>query len=166
MVQVNRVCLKILFINRPQFLVDSNDRWFLIMVGLWMGWLGGLLLVRTRWIMAVTSATVMSRLRLRFWGLWDMFWSRWTWFPTSSQSQDLLTTWLPSHLQCKQLMPKSPLGFNREPRQKCITWSLPPSSVNLQHDLIARLSPFDKKKSLLAFTKIGPALDPILLKHY
>ena len=24
MVQVNRVCLKILFINRPQFLVDSN----------------------------------------------------------------------------------------------------------------------------------------------
>ena len=25
MVQVNRVCLKILFINRPQFLVDSND---------------------------------------------------------------------------------------------------------------------------------------------
>ena len=25
MVQVNRVCLKILFINRPQFLVDSNE---------------------------------------------------------------------------------------------------------------------------------------------
>lgn len=25
MVQVNRVCLKILFIDRPQFLVDSND---------------------------------------------------------------------------------------------------------------------------------------------
>ena len=25
MVQVNRVYLKILFINRPQFLVDSND---------------------------------------------------------------------------------------------------------------------------------------------
>ena len=25
MVQVNRVCLKNLFINRPQFLVDSND---------------------------------------------------------------------------------------------------------------------------------------------
>ena len=24
MVQVNRVCLKFLFINRPQFLVDSN----------------------------------------------------------------------------------------------------------------------------------------------
>ena len=29
MVQVNRVCLKILFINRPQFLVDSNDNWYL-----------------------------------------------------------------------------------------------------------------------------------------
>ena len=26
MVQVNRVCLKNLFINRPQFLVDSNDK--------------------------------------------------------------------------------------------------------------------------------------------
>ena len=25
MVQVNRVCLNIIFINRPQFLVDSND---------------------------------------------------------------------------------------------------------------------------------------------
>ncbi len=25
MVQVNRVCLKILLINRPQFLVDSNE---------------------------------------------------------------------------------------------------------------------------------------------
>ena len=25
MVQVNQVCLKIIFINRPQFLVDSNE---------------------------------------------------------------------------------------------------------------------------------------------
>lgn len=25
MVQVNRVCLNIIFINRPQFLVDSNE---------------------------------------------------------------------------------------------------------------------------------------------
>ena len=33
MVQVNRVCLKILFINRPQFLVDSNDANFLIKNG-------------------------------------------------------------------------------------------------------------------------------------
>ena len=30
MVQVNRVCLKILFINRPQFLVDSNDSDYII----------------------------------------------------------------------------------------------------------------------------------------
>ena len=29
MVQVNRVCLKILFINRPQFLVDSNGNVYL-----------------------------------------------------------------------------------------------------------------------------------------
>ena len=29
MVQVNRVCLNILFINRPQFLVDSNDLLYL-----------------------------------------------------------------------------------------------------------------------------------------
>ena len=28
MVQVNRVYLKILFINRPQFLVDSNEAIF------------------------------------------------------------------------------------------------------------------------------------------
>ena len=33
MVQVNRVCLKILFINRPQFLVDSNVSGFSI---IWM----------------------------------------------------------------------------------------------------------------------------------
>ena len=26
MVQVNRVCLMIIFFNRPQFLVDSNER--------------------------------------------------------------------------------------------------------------------------------------------
>ena len=30
MVQVNRVYLKILFINRPQFLVDSNEAIYLI----------------------------------------------------------------------------------------------------------------------------------------
>ena len=30
MVQVNRVCLKILFINRPQFLVDSNVIIFIV----------------------------------------------------------------------------------------------------------------------------------------
>ena len=30
MVQVNRVCLKILFINRPQFLVDSNERNYIV----------------------------------------------------------------------------------------------------------------------------------------
>ena len=31
MVQVNRVYLKILVINRPQFLVDSNDKFSLIL---------------------------------------------------------------------------------------------------------------------------------------
>ena len=30
MVQVNRVCLNIIFINRPQFLVDSNELGYII----------------------------------------------------------------------------------------------------------------------------------------
>ena len=39
MVQVNRVYLKILFINRPQFLVDSND--YLNIMSWALGIIGG-----------------------------------------------------------------------------------------------------------------------------